>query len=343
MTSTSAPEVAAFLIPERRERFAFTSRPYGLVLLGVLGVVLVMDLLTVAYSIWTGSGAATRNPATSETIAVWLGGAVLKSAIPVYGIIGLQDIFKQMSEKLQPDLELWSRLVPGVYAAGIVSIFADIGVPQVAAGAPAVHRALAARVGEPPVEPPAPGESDVKAGVDATSNGEPPGEPKKRGRFKWLVIGLVVALLVACAVFSVVTFGPLFRQMFETTAEMNLYDENFDKLYDALSERWDPDNSIPNAGVSFSFYQVGDQETEVWLIIELETTESCAGGAANPCEQLADEFAAIALENYPRIDEMAGMQVSVTRTAGAGPITFETGVDKAYSIERWRQELDNSR
>lgn len=47
--------------------------------------------------------------------------------------------------------------------------------------------------------------------------------------------------------------------------------------------------------------------------------------------------------HYPRIDEMAGMQVSVTRTAGAGPITFETGVDKAYSIERWRQELDNSR
>lgn len=371
--------------------FAFTSRPYGRVLLGVLSLVLLLFVLVTAYMAWMSTGSATTLSPFAETAGLWLDGtltllflfniviflvwmyrvhqdlgrlipdypispreAVVKSAIPVYGVVGLGTVFKEMSEKFQPSLELWARFVPGVYTVSIATIFADLNLPDwvyqgwwvVVAGVwlfstLAVHRALAARVGELLPEPPIAVESN-ELGPEGTLADDAPidGTPKKGGRFSpRLRTGLIIALLAAGAISFLAIFGPIFMEVRRTTAEMNLYDENFDQLASALSERWDPDDSIPAAGVFFGFFGSSGEDTEVWLNIELETTETCQTGPGNPCEQLVDEFAAIALTNYPRIDEMAGLRVSVTRTIGNDTVSVETGVDKSMTIDEWRQEL----
>jgi hypothetical protein len=118
-------------------------------------------------------------------------------------------------------------------------------------------------------------------------------------------------------------------------------DQELAQLAEALAERWDPDPSIPSAGIELETYDsLGNPEPEMWLAIELSYTCACDSTPNDPCEALLDELARIVFDNYSRVDELTGIRISITNSADFGVIEFsDTPVEKALTIEEWRREL----
>jgi hypothetical protein len=232
-----------------------------------------------------------------------------------------------------------------------------------------VHRALAERKAELPAPPPGSAFTStgsaltVSAVARATGSevssdsGELPLDADSprlsenatgRGRLSRPVqIGLAVAGLAACGLITVLatrlpgwieTGMGVFDQLAATSEEW--YDEEYDRLYAALDERWGPDDSIPQASASFYFGELGtDKASDITLVILMQTTTTCTLKPVDPCADLANEFARITLENYSRIDEIDHLQVVVTQEDIFGPVSFTRSVDKNLTVARWRDEL----
>lgn len=232
-----------------------------------------------------------------------------------------------------------------------------------------IHRALAERKAELPAPPPGPAVTStgsaltVSAVARATGSESPadigelpldadsPGlsvDATSRGRLSRPVqIGLVVAGLATCGLITVLatrlpgwveTGMGVFDQLAATSEEW--YDEEYDRLYAALDERWGPDDSIPQASASFYFGELGtDKASDVTLVILMQTTTTCTLKPVDPCADLANEFARITLENYSRIDEIDHLQVVVTQEDIFGPVSFTRSVDKNLTVAKWRDEL----
>jgi hypothetical protein len=178
-------------------------------------------------------------------------------------------------------------------------------------------------------------------------------EPKSRRRSR-LLLGGVGAMLLACAITTslgtLVTSGrsgvsSMWSGFLNSTGIGKLIelgsDQGLAELAEALGERWDPDPSIPSAGVGFETYStLGNPEAEIWLAIEISYTGACDSTPNDPCEALVEELARIVFENYSRVDELTGIDISITNYADFGVVEFsDTLIEKALTIQEWRREL----
>ena len=107
-----------------------------------------------------------------------------------------------------------------------------------------------------------------------------------------LCCGVVIAIIVIPSISTVLT-------------NISFYDDDLVLLSEALSARSDPDDSIPSAvfGIGGTTNSSPDAP---WVTIELSYTEKCTDTIEDPCEQLADEFAHIVLEQYARLNDING-------------------------------------
>jgi hypothetical protein len=150
------------------------------------------------------------------------------------------------------------------------------------------------------------------------------------------VAGLLLLALTVCGIAA----APAIRTIMEKMAELN--DEDAAKLGAALSARWGPDDSIPTAYYGFNIVGSLDEEAEaqVWLEIEISYTGTCDSTPTDPCERLVDELARIVFDNYPPVDDLAGIRVTITNRSEYGNLEItNTPIDKALTIAQWRREL----
>jgi hypothetical protein len=163
---------------------------------------------------------------------------------------------------------------------------------------------------------------------------------KRRQSIKWLIgIGLAFLALIICCVFGFFAALPTFSEVIDTAAS-KVTDEGYVKLLDALSKRTANDESISSASADFTVNGSDGEVTDVWLVIDIAYTGTCDSTTNNACEALVDEFARIVFDNYPGVDELAGIEVSITNQYNNDFIDLSiTSADKALTIAEWRKEL----
>lgn len=169
-----------------------------------------------------------------------------------------------------------------------------------------------------------------------------------------------VAALLCCGVITAWLLANIYPSL---ATNLSYSDENLELLGEALSARWDPDDSIPSATFGIEGPDTTYSPDAPWVAIELSYTEKCTETLEDPCEELADEFARIVLEQYTRVNDINGLQINITNHIAYGPVlagtpnthfghvplkayTFERSPNylvKSMTIERWREELSTER
>jgi uncharacterized RDD family membrane protein YckC len=153
------------------------------------------------------------------------------------------------------------------------------------------------------------------------------------------VIGLMAGIALTSPLFSNVPTTVIDLTEMDIFGGLNLYDEDYDSLTAALTERVKADESTSAVNVSFEYsYTPGEEEAAViWLLIDMSPT----GCAAAVCESLTDDLATITLNTYGRLDELTGITFAVIESGAAGPVEWSNTVfDKSLTIEEWRAALD---
>lgn len=295
-------------------------------------------------------------------------GALARITIPVVSLWGYFNVFFTLGEELAVNLRALTVISFGlVFAQKLVSagdfqlespvmlLFFAVQVALAAVWfvmASRIHRAMAAmeeralagagEIGE--VTPAASVTTTPGATAEAFAGETAPApvavQPARRGMGRTLKISLVLISLFACGIFAIgALYGPrVIEGMIAFDEEW--YDESYDHLMGVLWDRWGPDDSIPSASANFEYRDDSDSPSEIWLVIDLETTVPCTiNKPGDPCQALADEFGRIVLENYPKVDQLDGLQVSVTHYISAGAIELSHGVDVIESIPEWRSKL----
>ena len=155
---------------------------------------------------------------------------------------------------------------------------------------------------------------------------------------RWLLgLGLLVGSLAALTVFCAAAIPDISAL---SAKQSELYDESYDRLKDALSQRWDPDDSITSASTGFDLNSSHGQAVQSWLVIEISYTGKCDTTRNDPCRTLANELARIVFDNYAHVGELTGIHVIFTNRSAIGPVSLSiTPFDKALTIEEWRKEL----
>jgi hypothetical protein len=143
--------------------------------------------------------------------------------------------------------------------------------------------------------------------------------------------------LMALALILVLSACGLKEMTDELTKHRNSAD--YAALAEALSARWNPDDTIPTASMGFDYHSSGG-ENEIWFTIEVSSTATCNDTSADACERLADELAAIVFENYGLVDELNGIRVVI----GSEPHDLNVEASdvmlaKSLSIAEWREAL----
>jgi hypothetical protein len=162
----------------------------------------------------------------------------------------------------------------------------------------------------------------------------------ERNRAHWRTVWHVSVVRLITFGFILALTGCVLK---EATAEHTKHrtSPEYAVLAEALSARWNPDDTIPSASMGFDSHASGD-EVRVRLSIEVSTTATCDDSATDPCERLADELAAIVLANYGLVDELDGIRVVI----GSEPhdLSVEPSdvlLEKSLSIAEWRDALGN--
>lgn len=252
--------------------------------------------------------------------------AVAEVSIPFYNLYGLKKVFTEISEHFEPALQLWPGLIVLAYIlSGIggrfnapawlapLALLAAVSIWLIVTFR--IHRALG---------------MSAEGQVEALPS---PGKQKP-----WLMVGLALTLLAACTLFSA---GALFLGR-AINGGMEWMDEDFYYLGDVLAEQYNVDKTGADLWLEFTWHKMPGQETEVWLNIELEATTTCSAGLTNPCESLADEIARITLEEYGRINELAGLRIKITTIDESGEDSAAPNLEKQMTIGEWRQALNKS-
>lgn len=144
-------------------------------------------------------------------------------------------------------------------------------------------------------------------------------------------------MIVAVSAYFLPRIVGLFTSVYETW-----YDDVYNQLFTVLNERWAADDSVGNATVGFFFASSVGQEnsSEVLLDMHLDTNVECTLRDEDPCDALAEEYARLAAANYARLDEMAGIRVTVTHSSGLGPFSMNRSVVRLFPSDWWQEELE---
>lgn len=159
-----------------------------------------------------------------------------------------------------------------------------------------------------------------------------------------LKILLAIGALGLCAIVAVsVYFLPRIVGLY-TSVYGTWYDEAYNELLAVMNEHWAADDRVNNGtvGFYFSFVPVVDQKdsSSVMLDLYLETSVECTLRNEDPCDALAEEYARLAVANYSRLDDVAGIHVTVINSAGLGPFSMNRRVTRIYTSDWWQEELD---
>ncbi len=162
---------------------------------------------------------------------------------------------------------------------------------------------------------------------------------KRPNTWKWVAASTVVIelALVACIGFA------MWQLSLQSPVPTALHDDEWGRFENALMTRVNPDSRIPEFGTHRDFNLSSGEVAEVWLHMEMTYDADCEMGSESPsdwCYRLANELVKIVFDNYPHINEIAGIQVEMTRVSGVGPVTFNyTPVNHALTIAEWRKRL----
>lgn len=155
------------------------------------------------------------------------------------------------------------------------------------------------------------------------------------------ILGAIGALGL-CMIMAVgVYFLPRVIELF-TSVYGTWYDEAYNELLTMLNERWAADDRVGNATAGFFFTStVGpENSSEVLLDVRLDTSVKCTLDDEDPCDALAEEYARLVATNYDRLDEVAGIRVTVINSVGLGPFSMNRSVVRLYTRDWWQEEPD---
>ena len=187
-------------------------------------------------------------------------------------------------------------------------------------------------------EQPKPSQGNPVA-IDDRPHPEPPA-PRKPGvrlrRLDLVRAGLalgVSVVLCACCIATIVT----------TQSALNifrgLHDEANVQLNDALRSWLESDRRIVLWENGFEISSGNGNVNEVWVVIKVTFTLTCGTVGSDPCTSLANDLAGVVLDNYPRVDEPAGIRVSITYPTQPGATKYDDMQEHALTIGEWRQRL----
>lgn len=144
-----------------------------------------------------------------------------------------------------------------------------------------------------------------------------------------IAIGIAV---ITCAVVTALN---------ASAVQPQYHSEDWDRFEQALNARVDPDAQIPSFSTNMEYTVHSGQASDVWLMMQMTYDADCeAGSTTDWCYRLTNELVRIVFDNYPHIDEIAGIEVTMTKTTTLGPVEIgQTPVDAALTISEWRQRL----